>query len=42
MKRALFPVVCILVLGAVAQAQNVQFKIRQSSQSRMATLTSSS
>jgi len=26
MKRALFPVVCILVLGAVAQAQNVQFK----------------
>jgi enamine deaminase RidA (YjgF/YER057c/UK114 family) len=26
MKRALFPVICILVLGAVAQAQNVQFK----------------
>jgi enamine deaminase RidA (YjgF/YER057c/UK114 family) len=26
MKRALFPAVCILVLGAVAQAQNVQFK----------------
>jgi 2-iminobutanoate/2-iminopropanoate deaminase len=26
MKRALFPAVCILVLGAIAQAQNVQFK----------------
>lgn len=26
MKRALCPVICILMLGAVAQAQNVQFK----------------
>lgn len=42
MKRALFPVICILVLGAVAQAQNVQFKNPPELSSRMATLTSSS